>query len=259
LNSHSYNPSLQALQNRIGYHFKDSNWLKLALTHRSYASQHNERLEFLGDGLLNFVVADILFAFNQNANEGALSRMRSHLVRQESLARIGNELGLSSLLLLGEGERKSGGNSRPSILADAFEALVGAIYCDSGFESAQTFVRRHIEEILTQNNSFDILGKDAKTQLQEWLQAKRLPLPVYEVVQSGGTTINTVFEVNCTFFTDVACLTNIGSKNVIAKDMQIETCITKGHGTSRRIAEQIAAQAALELLSEKKLLKRHEK
>jgi ribonuclease III len=244
LNSHSDITLLQALQHRIGYHFKDLNWLKLALTHRSYASQHNERLEFLGDGLLNFAVADLLFELDKNANEGTLSRMRSHLVRQDSLARLGTGLGLSSLLLLGEGERKSGGDSRPSILADAFEALVGAIYCDSGFESAQIFVRRHIEEILKQSHSLDILGKDAKTQLQEWLQSKRLPLPVYYVLQSGGTATNAIFEVSCTFIS--------GATNA-------KKCVTKGHGASRRIAEQAAAQAALDLMSATTRSKRHSK
>ncbi len=223
----SRNSALMLLQEKLEYRFKDIALLQRALTHRSFCQQHNERLEFLGDGMLNFAVADLLYRRFPESDEGRLSRMRSHLVRQDCLARLGADLNLSDLLSLGEGEKKSGGARRASMLADAFESLVGAIYLDGGFEKAFAIVSRLIEPILEQTGP-EALGKDPKTQLQEHLQGARLTLPVYKVLVEGGSAQSSQFEVVC--------------------ELQSFDLQTRGVGCSRRAAEQAAAQAALALI-----------
>ena len=187
---------LESLQDRLGYRFEAPALLTQALTHRSHGRNHNERLEFLGDSVLNCAVAAMLYARFRRYDEGALSRLRSNLVKQQSLYEIAQALSLSEVLVLGEGERRSGGLKRPSILADTVEAIVGAVFLDSGFNAAQAVIGRLYEPIL---RSVDpkTLGKDAKTLLQEYLQGKRIPLPVYEVVATHGAAHSQVFEVEC--------------------------------------------------------------
>ncbi|MET0509412.1 MAG: ribonuclease III, partial [Burkholderiaceae bacterium] len=173
--------SLESLQDRLGYRFETPTLLTQALTHRSHGRVHNERLEFLGDSVLNCAVAAMLYNRFGRYDEGDLSRLRSNLVKQQSLYEIAQALALGDVLVLGEGERRSGGLKRPSILADTVEAIVGAVFLDGGFGPAQSVIGRLYEPIL---KSVDpkTLGKDAKTLLQEYLQGKRIPLPVYEVV-----------------------------------------------------------------------------
>lgn len=212
------------LQERIGYSFRQNDLLQTALTHRSFSSHHNERLEFLGDSLLNCVMAINLYERYADLNEGNLSRLRSSLVRQQALYEIAQKLDMSSFLRLGEGELKAGGFKRPSILADAMEALFGAIFLDSNFET----VRRVITQLFTdmlKGLDPETFGKDAKTQLQEFLQGHKLALPEYHVVATHGAAHNQEFEVECT----------------IAK-FGIHVF---GKGTSRRAGEQEAAQKAL--------------
>ncbi len=228
-------PRYQPLQEQLGYQFTRLDGLVQALTHRSHSAGHNERLEFLGDSVLNCVVSVILYNRHPQEDEGRLSRMRSHLVRQDCLARLGEKLELSPLLRLGEGEIKSGGASRPSILADAVEAIIGAILMDGGFDAADRVIRSLIEPLLD-DMPVQALGKDAKTRLQEFLQAARLPLPAYQVVVEGGTAQSTHFEVRC----DVAPL-------------QLSAI---GTGTSRRMAEQAAAEHLFEHIPPH-LLKKH--
>lgn len=217
-------PRFEALQRELGYTFRDPGLLRTALTHRSHSSPHNERLEFLGDSLLNCVVADQLYQRFPDLPEGNLSRLRAHLVRQDALHRVALQTGLGEHLLLGEGELKSGGHQRPSILADAMEALFGAIYLDAGFTACATVINRLYSE------AFDELPtghsmKDAKTRLQEWLQGKRLPLPVYVLVNTHGEAHAQRFEVAC---------------EVLPLHLR-----ASGSGTSRRLAEQAAAEAVL--------------
>jgi ribonuclease-3 len=177
--------NLQLLQTRLGYTFRDPNLLQQALTHRSHSSLHNERLEFLGDSILNCVVASILFDRFNALTEGDLSRLRANLVKQQTLYEIAQKLELSQFLRLGEGELKSGGFRRPSILADTLEALLGAIFLDSGFDAARSAIRAFYIPLL---DSVDprTLGKDAKTLLQEFLQSKKIALPTYNVVATHG-------------------------------------------------------------------------
>lgn len=222
---------LMRLESVLGHVFSDPALVRRALTHRSHGQDHNERLEFLGDGLLNLVAAELLYRRFGQADEGQLSRMRSHLVRQDCLARIGLQLGLPDLLWLGDGERRSGGAARASILADAVEAIFGAVYLDAGFAAAARVVSRLLEPMVTQTSP-QALGKDAKTRLQEHLQARRLSLPVYRVMVEGGTAQSAQFVVECE----------------VEGNGQGLHCITQGRGTSRRLAEQMAAQSALERL-----------
>ena len=213
------------LQQSLGYRFADASLLRQALTHRSYGQPHNERLEFLGDSVLNCTVASLLYdRFNQ-LDEGDLSRLRSNLVKQQTLYEIAQRLGLSEHLLLGEGELKSGGFRRPSILADAVEGVVGAVFLDSGFDAARKWIASLYEPILRDVDPLT-LGKDAKTLLQEWLQGKKLPLPVYTVVATHGAAHSQMFEVECSI-----------------PKLQIQVL---GSGASRRSAEQGAARQALE-------------
>ncbi len=213
------------LQQRLGHTFKSAALLQQALTHRSHSSLHNERLEFLGDSVLNCVVAALLFEKFNKIDEGDLSRLRANLVKQQSLYEIAQRLELSQFLRLGEGELKSGGFRRPSILADTLEALFGAIYLDSGFDAARDVIRAMYVPIL-QTVDHKTLGKDAKTLLQEFLQGKKIPLPQYNVVATHGAAHNQEFEIECL---------------VPKLDIQVF-----GTGGSRRAGEQAAARLALE-------------
>ena len=211
---------------RIGYQFDNTELLQQALTHRSYGASHNERLEFLGDSVLNCVIAAELFRLFPGLAEGDLSRLRASLVNQQSLHEIALQIELGTQLLLGEGELKSGGTHRPSILADALEALIGAVFLDGGFEAARGTVLYLFDHPLKSSNPLT-LGKDAKTQLQEFLQARRIPLPQYSVVTTAGEAHEQTFCVEC-----------------VIPELKIRT---QGKGPSRRSAEQIAARRAYDL------------
>ena len=216
-----------ALQSRLHYTFTDAGLLRQALTHRSYSADHNERLEFLGDSVLNMAVAHMLFEALGELPEGDLSRVRAQLVRQDSLHGVALTLGLPELLRLGEGEMRSGGQRRPSILADALEAIIGAVYLDGGFGAANALVRRLFDQVEI-SPAMSAAAKDSKTALQEWLQGRKMPLPQYDVVQVLGAAHRQTFEV--------ACVVNpLGLREL-------------GQGASRRVAEQAAAAAMLEAL-----------
>lgn len=208
----------------VGHAFRDESLLRRALTHRSYASEHNERLEFLGDSIVNCAIAFELYRKFPQLSEGDLSRLRASLVSQPSLARIAGQFRLGQQLLLGEGELKSGGMRRPSILADALEAVIGAAFLDAGFDAAHGVVRTLFASALLEVDPQ--AAKDAKTLLQEHLQGRRLPLPQYTVAATRGEAHDQRFEVECF----VAAL---GIR-------------TRGAGTSRRAAEQAAAHEAYE-------------
>jgi ribonuclease-3 len=212
------------LRNALGYTFRKPELLTQALTHRSFGSTHNERLEFIGDAVLNCVVAATLFARFPALPEGDLSRMRASLVNRDTLARVAEMLDVGAHLRLGSGELKSGGNERPSIIADALEAVFGAVFVDGGFESAHRVIDACYADILRDADP-TALGKDPKTRLQEWLQGRKLPVPEYAVMATTGEAHAQQFTVEC----------RIPSLDVA----------TAGEGASRRIAEQIAAQAAL--------------
>jgi ribonuclease-3 len=216
---------LSTLEQRLGYEFADRELLAQAVTHRSHGAVHNERLEFLGDAVLNCAIAQLLFLKFSRLDEGDLSRLRANLVKQQSLAEIAERLELSQFLRLGEGERKSGGFRRPSILADTLEAAVGAVFVDRGFEAAREVIARLFEPVLKAVDP-KTLGKDSKTLLQEFLQGKRLPLPQYSVVETRGAAHNQEFEVEC-----------------LLPKLEISV---RGSGRSRRAAEQSAAKLALE-------------
>lgn len=220
--------SRDGLSRKLGHVFAQPRLLERALTHRSYAPEHNERLEFLGDSVLGCVIAKHLYAAYPQLNEGDLSRLRSNLIKEETLAGLAQQLDLGGCLKLGEGERKSGGFRRPSILADAMEALFGAVLLDSGFEAAEKVVLGLYVPYL-QKVDVQTLGKDPKTLLQEYLQARRTPLPAYSVVQVQGEAHAQSFHVECA----------IPALNVI----------TRGEGSSRRNAEQQAAAAAYQQLA----------
>ncbi|MDO8458335.1 MAG: ribonuclease III, partial [Burkholderiaceae bacterium] len=177
----SSNATLNGLQQRLQYQFKDLGLLRRAVTHRSFSSDHNERLEFLGDSVLGVAIASMLYERLRDLPEGDLSRVRANLVRQETLHQLALELGISEVLKLGEGEAKSGGQKRPSILADALEALIGAVYLDAGFAEAQALVLRLFKAVDV-NPQMQAIGKDPKTELQEWLQGRKMKLPIYRVV-----------------------------------------------------------------------------
>ena len=213
------------LEDRLAYVFNDAALLQQALTHRSHGSLHNERLEFLGDSILNCVVASLLFERYSKIDEGDLSRLRANLVKQQSLYEIAQRLELSQFLRLGEGELKSGGFRRPSILADTLEALFGAIFLDAGFNAARDVIRALYIPILDTVDP-KTLGKDAKTLLQEYLQGKKIALPQYSVVATHGAAHSQEFEIECL---------------VPKLDIQVF-----GTGGSRRAGEQAAAKLALE-------------
>ena len=208
---------------QIGHVFAHSQLLQRALTHRSYSSAHNERLEFLGDSVLNCVVAKHLYEIYPGLAEGDLSRLRSNLVNQQTLSKLAQQLRLGELLLLGEGERKSAGFRRPSILADTMEALFGAVFLDAGFAAAEQVILKLYVPFIASADA-QTLGKDYKTLLQEYLQGKRLALPRYILVATQGEAHAQLFQVEC----------------------QIEQLklFTSGEGSSRRTAEQVAAEAA---------------
>lgn len=215
----------QLLQKRLGHQFKDVALLQQALTHRSHSTMHNERLEFLGDSILNCVVASILFETFDRIDEGDLSRVRANLVKQQSLFEIAQKMELSQFLRLGEGELKSGGFRRPSILADTLEALFGAIYLDAGFDAARAVIKALYTPILVSVDP-TTLGKDAKTLLQEFLQSKKIALPQYNVVATHGAAHNQEFEIEC-----------------LVPKLEIQVF---GTGGSRRAGEQAAAKLALD-------------
>jgi ribonuclease-3 len=215
------------IERTLGHSFSDSSLLQTALTHRSHSSPHNERLEFLGDSILNGVIARQLYDRFPDIPEGDLSRLRANLVRQDSLHQLALKLSLGQYLRLGEGELKSGGSQRPSILADALEALFGAIWLDAGFEAASAVVERLYTDML----GAIIPGrpmKDAKTRLQEYLQGKRLPLPKYALTATEGEAHAQQFRIAC--------------------EIEALKLHTEGSGGSRRAAEQMAAECALERL-----------
>ena len=186
----------EALQARLQHRFVDPSLLSLSLTHRSFGSPHNERLEFLGDSVLNLAVSNMLYRALQHQPEGDLSRVRANLVKQDTLHKLAMELGLAGLVRLGEGEMRSGGQHRPSILADALEAVIGAVYLDAGYDKAQTLVQRMFDKV-DLSPSMTAAAKDPKTELQEWLQARRWQLPVYRVVGTTGAAHQQTFDVEC--------------------------------------------------------------
>lgn len=218
---------LKALQARLSHNFSDTSLLGRALTHRSFGSDHNERLEFLGDSVLNLAVSGLLYQVLGTLDEGELSRVRANLVKQETLHRIAVELGLPVLLRLGEGELRSGGSKRPSILADALEAVIGAVYLDADYEAAASLVRRLFENVEI-NPTMHAVAKDAKTELQEWLQGRKLKLPSYVVIAVTGAAHRQTFEVE-------------------ARVLELSRS-ERGFGASRRAAEQEAATNMLRSL-----------
>jgi ribonuclease III len=218
---------LEGLQQRLGHRFSQSRLLTRALTHRSFGADHNERLEFLGDAVLQTAVSALLYERFAGSDEGDLTRVRAHLVREDSLHRVALSLNLPEVLRLSEGESRGGGALRPSILADAVEALIGAIFVDGGFEPAQAAVRRLFGEVIDATEA-DAWTKDAKTELQEWLQARKLPVPAYRIAATRGEKHAQTFEVECL----VAAL----------------GLTEQGEGRSRRTAEQEAARRMLEQL-----------
>lgn len=220
---------LRELSAKLGYKFVDVSWLSLALTHRSQGAKNNERLEFLGDSLVNFMIADILFHQFVKLSEGDLSRLRAHLVKGETLAEIGREYELSLYLNLGPGELKSGGFRRNSIIADTVEAIIAAIYKDGGLGACRAFVQRLYQERLADLDPNNV-DKDPKTRLQEWLQSHQEPLPEYSIISVNGAAHAQNFTVAC----------------YVAKlNTKFEAT-----ATSRRKAEQQAAEHALIALEE---------
>lgn len=224
------NDGLAALQQRLQHQFVNVSLLSQATTHRSFSSDHNERLEFLGDSVLNLAVADLLYLRLGELPEGDLSRVRANLVKQDTLHQLAVTLGLPEVIRLGEGEVRSGGQKRPSILADALEAVIGAVYLDAGFAVAQSLVHRLFKAIEI-NPQMDAIGKDAKTELQEWLQGRKMKLPIYRVVGTLGVAHKQTFDVEC----------EITEFNMTER----------GIGGSRRAGEQAAAAAMLQTLKAK--------
>jgi ribonuclease-3 len=218
-----------AVERGIGYCFRDTELLRQSLTHRSHGPQHNERLEFLGDAVLNCVIASVLLERFPRLSEGALSRTRANLVNQESLFNLADALGLGDSLRMGEGELKSGGFRRPSILADALEAVFGAVFLDGGFDAARTAVLAIFEPVIADLDPRSH-GKDPKTSLQEYLQGRRLSLPQYAVVATRGEAHDQRFEVEC-----------------MIPELNIRS---RGEGASRRAAEQSAARAAYQIATQ---------
>lgn len=220
--------SLISVGRKLGHQFSDPSLLRTALTHRSYGTPNNERLEFLGDGILDFVIADLLYQRFQELPEGDLSRLRANLVKQDTLHRLALTVEVGQYLRLGEGELKSGGAQRPSILADALEAVFGAIYLDAGFAAAQQAIaalyRPLVDELKPGHSQ-----KDAKTRLQEWLQGRKKSLPRYQLIATSGAAHEQSFSVAC--------------------EIESPALRTLGEGNSRRIAEQAAAEKALKELN----------
>ena len=222
--------ALAALQDRLQYRFQDPRLLARALTHRSFSAEHNERLEFLGDSVLNLAVAALLYQRLKDRPEGDLSRVRANLVKQDTLHALAVGLGLPGLIKLGEGEARSGGHKRPSILADALEAVLGAVYLDAGYAAAEKLVHRLFAEVEIKPE-MSAAAKDPKTELQELLQGRKMRLPVYRVVGTLGAAHKQTFEVECE-------VSELG-------------LVERGIGPSRRAGEQAAAQAMLLVLKAK--------
>jgi ribonuclease-3 len=220
-------PQLASLQQRLGHHFNSPELLTRAVTHRSFSADHNERLEFLGDAVLSLAVSSLLYERFAASDEGDLTRVRAHLVREESLHRLALSLDLPKVLRISEGEAKGGGAQRPSILADATEALIGATFLDGGYAPAFALVQRLLGELIA-GSVMDNWAKDAKTALQEWLQARRMAVPSYTITETRGQAHAQTFEIECA----VPALK-------ISK---------RGEGRSRRIAEQNAARRLLDEL-----------
>jgi ribonuclease-3 len=222
--------ALAALQLKLQHQFSNPSLLARALTHRSFSSDHYERLEFLGDSVLGLAISDLLYARLGALPEGDLSRVRANLVKQDTLHQLALGLGLPDVLKLGEGEMRSGGPKRASILADALEAIIGAVYLDAGFTPAQALVQRLFEAVEI-NPQMDAIGKDPKTELQEWLQGRKMKLPLYKVVGTIGAAHKQSFDVEC----EIAEL----------------RLTERGIGGSRRAGEQAAAAAMLQTLKSK--------
>ena len=215
---------LQELQRRLQHDFSNAALLTQALTHRSFSADHYERLEFLGDSVLNLAVSDLLYTRLGNLPEGDLSRVRANLVKQDTLHQLAVGLGLPDVMRLGEGEVRSGGQKRPSILADTLEAIIGAVYLDGGFAAAKALVQRLFKDVEI-NAGMDAIGKDAKTELQEWLQGRKMKLPLYKVVATIGAAHKQSFDVECEI-----------------PELRLSE---RGIGGSRRSGEQAAAAAML--------------
>ncbi len=224
------NQGLIGLQQRLQHEFSNPVLLTQAMTHRSFSLDHNERLEFLGDAVLNLAVANLLFERLSTLPEGDLSRVRANLVKQDTLHLLALGLGLSDIIRLGEGEARSGGRQRPSILADALEAIIGAVYLDAGFTAAQALVERLFKAVEI-NPTMQAIGKDPKTELQEWLQGRKMNLPLYRVIATQGAAHKQMFEIQC----DIVELQLSG----------------RGTGGSRRAGEQAAAAAMLHTIKAK--------
>lgn len=224
------NNGLMALQGRLQHEFSNPGLLTRALTHRSFSLDHNERLEFLGDSVLGLAVADLLYERLSTLPEGDLSRVRANLVKQDTLHHLALGLGLPEVIRLGEGEARSGGHKRPSILADALEAVIGAVYLDAGFAVVQGLVRRLFQAVEIKSD-MEAIGKDPKTELQEWLQGRKMNLPLYRVVATLGAAHKQTFDVEC----------EIVELNFLER----------GIGGSRRAGEQAAAAAMLQTLKAK--------
>ena len=218
---------LDALQQRLGHRFAQPRLLTRALTHRSFGADHNERLEFLGDAVLQAAISALLFERFAGSDEGDLTRVRAHLVREDSLHRAAVALNLPEVLRLSEGEARGGGAARPSILADALEAVIGAVFLDGGFEAARGLVRQLFGELIATTEA-DRWSKDPKTELQEWLQARKLPVPAYSIAAVRGQAHAQTFEVEC-------AVAPLG-------------LVERGEGRSRRAAEQEAARRMLATL-----------
>jgi len=220
-------PALKALQQRLGYQFNSQALLSRALTHRSFGAEHNERLEFLGDAVLNLAVSGLLYERFQGSDEGDLTRVRAHLVREDSLHRVALLLSLPEVMRLSDGESRGGGSQRPSILADAVEAVIGAVYLDGGFAPAAGLVRMLFGEVI-QATEAENWSKDAKTELQELLQARRIAVPAYRIVATRGQAHAQTFDVECA--------------------VPVLGLAERGEGRSRRTAEQEAAGRMLDAL-----------
>ena len=220
-------PRLAALQQRLGYKFSQESLLERALRHRSFGADHNERLEFLGDAVLSLAISSLLFERFAGSDEGDLTRIRAHLVREDSLHKVALSLGMPEVLRLSEGEARGGGALRVSILADALEAVIGATFLDGGFDAARALVQRMFGEVIA-TTEIGNWSKDAKTELQEWLQARRLPVPTYRITATRGQAHAQTFEVECSV--PPLSLTH------------------SGEGRSRRLAEQEAARRMLDAL-----------
>lgn len=232
----SLTPAMKGLEQRLGQAFNDPQLLVRALTHKSHGSDHYERLEFLGDAVLNLAVSSLLFRQFNRSDEGDLTRVRAHLVRQDTLHQIALSLSFPEVMRLSEGEARGGGAQRPSILADALEAVIGAVYLDAGFESATQLVNRLFEPLLEETTT-EVWRKDPKTALQEWLQGRKMAVPAYRIDATRGKAHEQVFVVVCELL-----------------DLGLQV---RGEGLSRRAAEQVAAEAALEQVQGMNLLPVH--